>query len=73
MLVREIIDDGKREWKDNMIWILFSEEATTEILKLALVSQFIVDTLMCWPNKRGVFTIKSAYWLGMLGLLIIEG
>jgi len=32
MLVREIIDDGKREWKDNMIWILFSEEAATKIL-----------------------------------------
>jgi len=32
MLVHEIIDEGKREWKVNMIRILFSEEAATKIL-----------------------------------------
>jgi len=47
---------------------LFSEEAAVEIAKIPLSPRDVNDTLIWWPNKRGYFTVKSAYWLGMLGV-----
>jgi len=61
LLVHQLIDDGKREWKVDLIKLLFSEEAAIEITKIPLISRDIVDTLIWWPNKKSSFTVKSAY------------
>jgi len=56
-----------------LIRLLFSEEAAAEITKIPLSTRDIADTLFWWPNKRGCFTVKSVYWLGMLGTTDYRG
>ena len=73
LMVHMLIDDNKKEWEADLIKLLFSEEAAAKITKIPLSTRDIDDTLFWWPNKRGCFTIKSAYWLGMLGATDSKG
>ena len=73
LLVHALIDDSKEEWNAELIKLMFSAEAATEITKIPLSTRDIVDTLIWWPNKRGCFTVKTAYWLGMLGIVDYRG
>jgi len=64
--VHELIDVSSMEWKPEVIHKLFSNQAAGSILSMPLSIRAIEDSLFWWPDKRGLFSVKLAYWLGRL-------
>ena len=64
--VHDLIDEENLKWRNEIINKMFSEEAAHRILAMPLSFQFSDDLIQWWPNKDGIFSVKSAYWLGKL-------
>ncbi|KAF5454924.1 hypothetical protein F2P56_024553 [Juglans regia] len=61
--VCELIDEQKGVWKENVVGVVFSEEEA-KVMYAILVSQNGVADKLIWNNlKKGVFTVKSAYYM----------
>lgn len=46
---------------------LFERKVLEAILSIRLSHNSPKDTMFWWPEKEGLFSVKFAYWLGMLG------
>jgi len=67
--VRDLILDPPMEWNIRLIQSLFSEAAATLILSMPLSYASMEDSRMWWPTRDDIFSVKSAYWLGKLGMI----
>ncbi|CAH9080726.1 unnamed protein product [Cuscuta epithymum] len=57
----------KGSWNDEMLSTCFSTNKVSAIRNIPLSSRLLPDSLYWWPAKDGVFTVRTAYWLGVLG------
>ena len=62
-MVSSLIDQEMRWWKANVIRELFLPFEKEIILKIPLSQNFSEDNLIWIWNKRGVFSVKSAYFI----------
>ena len=60
-MVSSLIDQDTKWWKANVVRTLFLPFEANMILKIPLSQQLPEDSLIWIGNKRGVFTVKSAY------------
>ncbi|XP_024172054.1 uncharacterized protein LOC112178075 [Rosa chinensis] len=61
--VADLIDPYSRTWIHSAIHALFSPPVAASILSIPLSHHYVPDR-WCWtPEKRGIFTVKSAYWI----------
>nr|XP_023892943.1 uncharacterized protein LOC112004933 [Quercus suber] len=60
-MVFSLIDQETKWWKTSVVSALFLPFESDTILKIPLSQNFPEDSLIWIGNKRGVFTIKSAY------------
>ena len=60
-MVSSLIDLGSKWWKADLVRSLFLPFEACEILKIPLSYNLPDDSLIWIGNKRGVFTVKSAY------------
>jgi len=67
--VHDLIDVPSMEWNPEVIHQLFSNPVADRILSMPLSIRAPEDSLFWWPDKRGLFSVKSAYWLGKLGVV----
>lgn len=65
--VADLIDSQRAEWRIEELARLFEREVLEAILSIRLSHNSPKDTMFWWPEKEGLFSVKSAYWLGMLG------
>ncbi|XP_040986468.1 uncharacterized protein LOC121234565 [Juglans microcarpa x Juglans regia] len=63
--VEELIDRQKGEWNETMIRTIFSEEEVEQILCMPLSRGRAKDKIFWGPTKKGLFTVRSAYFLHM--------
>ena len=62
-MVSSFIDQETKWWKPNVVRTLFLPFEADTILKIPLSQRLLEDTLIWIRNKRGVFTVKSAYYI----------
>ena len=60
-MVSSLIDQDTKWWKANVVRTLFLPFEADMILKIPLSQRLPEDSLIWIGNKRGVFTVKSAY------------
>ncbi|XP_042962354.1 uncharacterized protein LOC122296618 [Carya illinoinensis] len=60
---KELIDNQKREWDEEKIRSIFSDDETEQILSIPLSKGKAQDKIIWGPSKKGLFTINSAYYL----------
>ena len=65
--VSDLILGATMEWNEGLLRNLFSEEAVSMILPIPLSLRSPHDALFWYPTSDGLFTVRSAYWLGKLG------
>lgn len=68
MLVAELIDHENSCWNINALSNCFDPTTVNAILSLPLSNRWPVDNLFWWRNMNGIYSVKSGYWLGMLGI-----
>ena len=62
-MVSSLIDPVTRWWKSGAVRALFLPFEVDMILKIPLSHNLPKDKLIWLGNKRGVFTVKSAYFV----------
>ena len=62
-MVSSLIDKETKWWKPNVVRTLFLPFEADTILKIPLSQRLPEDTLIWIGNKRGVFTVKNAYYI----------
>ena len=62
-MVSSLIDEDTKWWKANTIKALFLPFEANSILKIPLCYNLPDDELIWVGNKRGSFTVKSAYYI----------
>ena len=62
-LVSSLIDHDTKWWKPNVVRALFLPFEADTILKIPLSQNLSEDALIWIGSKRGVFTVKSAYFI----------
>ena len=67
-MVSSLIDENTKWWKPDLVNSLFLHFEANEILKIPLSHNLPEDSLSWMGNKRGSFTVKSAYYVAK-GLL----
>ena len=60
-MVSSLIDNDTRWWKVEVARSIFLPSKASTILKIPLNYNLLEDSLIWLGNKRGVFTVKSAY------------
>jgi hypothetical protein len=60
--------DDLGNWKENLIWSLFSPIDAEAILKIKPSRRREADVLAWQPEPSGVFSVSSAYRLGLAEL-----
>lgn len=61
--VEELIDSQKGEWDETKIRTIFSEEEVEQILSLPLSGGRVKDKIFWGPTKKGLFIVRTAYFL----------
>jgi ribonuclease HI len=64
VMVSDLIDHGTTQWDEDVLRAIFLEEDVEEILKIPL-RQGMEDSVAWSLDKKGVFSVKSAYRLGV--------
>lgn len=54
-------------WNDDLLSTLFDDDTVNAILSIPLSTTWPGDKLFWWMNKNGIYSVKSGYWLGLLG------
>ncbi|XP_024200296.1 uncharacterized protein LOC112203585 [Rosa chinensis] len=68
-MVADLINSHDRTWIPSTVHSLFSPDIASRILATPLSRRAIHDRL-CWsPDKRGHFTVKTAYWIARESVL----
>ena len=62
-MVSSLIDQETKWWKTNVVRALFLPFEADTILKISQSQDLSDDNLIWIGNKRGVFTVKSAYFI----------
>ena len=62
-MVSSLIDENHKWWKPNLVKSLFLHFEANEILKIPLSHSLLEDSLYWLGNKKGFFTVKSAYYV----------
>ncbi|KAL2936518.1 hypothetical protein RDABS01_011700 [Bienertia sinuspersici] len=63
----KVIDAEHKKWNESLLDKLFTPEEKECIKGIPLVFPLQQDELYWWPNKEGEYTVKSGYWVGVLG------
>ena len=67
MLVLELIDYNTSCWDVVTLSNFFDAEIVDAILTIPLSNRWPNDNLYWWLNKNGKYSMKSGYWVGLLG------
>ena len=62
-MVLSFIDENSKWWKLDLVKSLFLHFEAKEILKIRLSHSLLKDSLIWLGNKKGSFTVKSAYYV----------
>ena len=62
-MVLSFIDENSKWWKLDLVKSLFLHSEAKEILKIPLSHSLPEDSLIWLGNKKGSFTVKSAYYV----------
>lgn len=65
MRVSDLIDFNRGTWDRDVVQQTYADDDAQLILNTPLSLNWPSDEIYWWPNTKGVFTVKSAYWLGM--------
>ncbi|KAK9665401.1 hypothetical protein RND81_14G109800 [Saponaria officinalis] len=63
----ELIDADRREWDVTALQQTFYEEDVNDILGIPISNRLPEDIQTWCFDKRGMYTVRSGYWLGMSG------
>ncbi|XP_035551510.1 uncharacterized protein LOC118349853 [Juglans regia] len=61
--VCELLDQSGSSWNENLVREIFLKEEAEQICSLPVSKLGSEDKLIWGPSKRGLFTVKSAYYL----------
>ncbi|KAL6130521.1 hypothetical protein ACLB2K_068900 [Fragaria x ananassa] len=61
--VHELINHDSRTWNVQVISSLFPPDITLQICSIPLSRRVLTDRMIWKPEKRGFYTVKSAYWI----------
>ncbi|XP_024164510.1 uncharacterized protein LOC112171581 [Rosa chinensis] len=61
--VTDLIDFNERSWIIGSVSTLFPPEMVEHILSIPLARRPVRDRLYWRPKRRGLFTVKTAYWV----------
>ena len=64
-MVSSLIDKDTRRWKADIVRSLFLPFEAQTILNIPLSFNLPEDTIGWIENKRGVFSVKSAYYVAL--------
>ncbi|KAK9733301.1 hypothetical protein RND81_04G058600 [Saponaria officinalis] len=67
--VTDLIDTKNYCWKEDDLSSNMTEDDIKLVRELLISTRLHVDTLFWWPSSNGIFSVKSAYYLGMRGRL----
>lgn len=59
--VSDLIDATSAQWRENLVRVVFTPFDAAEILKISLCTRNITDFWAWHEERRGVFTVRSAY------------
>ena len=62
-MVSSLIDENSKWWKPDLVKSLFLQFEANEILKIPLNHSLPEDSLIWLGNRKGSFTVKSAYYV----------
>ena len=60
-LVSELINQELHLWRSDFIMEMFEKEDAEAICRILLSRRYVEDSIVWLPNKKGLFTVKSAY------------
>ena len=63
--VHQLIDEDARSWNVEVLRRFFHHFDVEEILKIRLHTREVEDVIACHYERPGLFTVKSAYRLGV--------
>ena len=63
--VHQLIDEETRSWKEDLLRRFFHQFDVEEIMKLKIPGQEREDMTAWYYEKTGMFTVRSAYHLGV--------
>ncbi|KAL6217476.1 hypothetical protein ACLB2K_010693 [Fragaria x ananassa] len=61
--VNELINEHTREWHSNVITATFPPYIAAKIMCIPLSRKTTSDRLIWFPEKKGMFSVKTAYWI----------
>ena len=64
-MVLSLINEDTKRWKANRVRALFYPFEAETILKIPLSYSLPNDSIIWLGNKKGVFTVKSAYYMAL--------
>ncbi|XP_062005887.1 uncharacterized protein LOC133723071 [Rosa rugosa] len=68
-LVSDLIDSSTRQWIPAAIYAIFPPVIAQQVLCIPLSSRHMEDKL-CWsPEKKGFYSVKTAYWIARTKVL----
>lgn len=69
MLVVELIDEESATWKTDLLNSLLSLDEARFVSGIGISPRLPTDRMLWRPMKNGFSSVKSAYWLGRLGVV----
>lgn len=67
MWVADFINFEKGEWNFDCLSQFFDEDSVSAIMSIPWLSCWGRDKLFWWLTKDGEYSVKSGYWLGLMG------
>ena len=67
--VADLIDASSKQWKTDLVRNLFPPPIATKILCIPISRDLGVDRLVWTPEKKGFFSVKSAYWIARTNVM----
>ncbi|XP_061993825.1 uncharacterized protein LOC133711745 [Rosa rugosa] len=68
-LVSDLIDSHTRQWIPEAVTAIFPPDVAHKVLSIPLSRRTRCDTI-CWsPEKRGFYSVKTAYWIARTRVL----
>ena len=64
-MVSSLIDEDTKWWRSDLVRSIFLPHEAASILKIPISFRLPDDQLVWIGNKRGSFTVKSAYYIAM--------